>query len=124
VVRGKIPCVSFKFRITAFFLISLILFSECAILRAGELIMSNNQKGIHATFTRAHIWVIIAAIIVFAFVALWRVDRAINNGMFHIYTAVQTTNNNVKNLGTALQNHPVTKDLIYTWDDIPPLHMK
>ena len=86
--------------------------------------MSNSQKGINATFTRAHLWVIIAAIIIFAFVALWRVNRAINNGMVHIYTAVQTTNNNVKNLGTALQNHPVTKDIVYVWDDIPPLHVK
>ncbi|GMO16785.1 MAG: hypothetical protein Ta2A_26130 [Treponemataceae bacterium] len=86
--------------------------------------MSSTQKGINATFTRAHIWAIIISIIVFAFVALWRVDRAINNGMFHIYTAVQTTNNNVKNLGTALQNHPGTQDLVYEWDDIPPLHNK
>jgi hypothetical protein len=44
--------------------------------------------------------------------------------MFHIYAAVQTTNNNVRNLGTALQNHPATHDLVYNWDDIPPLHSK
>jgi hypothetical protein len=55
---------------------------------------------------------------------LWRVDRAVNNGMFHIYTAVKITNSNIKNLGTALQNNPTTKDLIYEWEDIPPLHTK
>jgi hypothetical protein len=77
-----------------------------------------------AVFTTAHLWVIIVAIIVFAFILLWRVDRAVNNGMTHIYAAVQIINNNVKNLVTALQNYPATKDLVYEWIDIPPLHEK
>jgi hypothetical protein len=34
------------------------------------------------------------------------IGKAINNGMFHIYDAVRVTNNNIKNIGTALQNHP------------------
>ncbi|GHV24509.1 hypothetical protein AGMMS4952_00220 [Spirochaetia bacterium] len=90
-----------------------------------DKIMSDNKdNGIHARFNSGHIWGIIIGVFIIALVLIWRGDRAVNNGMFHIYSAINITNNNLKNLGTALQNHPATHDFKFEWVEIPPLHGK
>jgi uncharacterized membrane protein len=82
------------------------------------------ENGIQAIFNSGHIWAIIIGCFIFLMSLLIMIGKAINNGMFHIYDAVRVTNNNIKNIGTALQNHPATNDLKFEWVEIPPLHGK
>jgi hypothetical protein len=84
--------------------------------------MSKEIPGIHARFNSGHIWAIIIGAIFLITILIWRIDVLVNNDIFHIYKAINTVNHNIRNFGTALQNHDVTKDFIFEWEELPPLH--
>jgi hypothetical protein len=99
------------------------------------------MNGVAATFSNTQVWVVIGLLALFMvmfflyftmqiekrfaniesrFVTIEkRLDKIENNDLPHIYAALYIINDNIKSIGIALKNHPATRDMEFTFKDIP-----